>query len=249
MPEISIVTATYNSSGTLPVTIDSIAEQKAPLEQIFIDGGSTDNTLSIIADCSSHRTKHISEPDLGIYDAINKGIELAKGQVIGVVHSDDFLADQEVLSEVQQVFEDPRIEAVYGDLEYVDRIDSSRTVRRWQAGEFSRKRIYQGWMPPHPTFFVRRECYEKFGQFRLDLGTAADYELMLRFLLVHKISVEYIPRVLVKMRVGGASNANLKARLRANRMDRKAWDVNGLKPYPWTLLAKPVRKIGQWWIR
>ena len=131
----------------------------------------------------------------------------------------------------------------------MDRADPARIVRRWKAGDYSPRQFYQGWMPPHPTFFVRRRCFEQFGGYRLDLGTAADYELMLRFLLVHGLRAQYIPRVLVKMRVGGASNVSLLARLRANRMDRKAWDVNGLRPRPWTLLAKPARKMGQWWVR
>jgi glycosyltransferase len=159
------------------------------------------------------------------------------------------LADEGVLQAVIDAFSDAEVDAVYGDLVYIDRINTSGIVRQWRAGEFSRRKMYNGWMPPHPTFFVRREYFEKYGLYRLDLGTAADYELMLRFLLVHKVRVKYIPRVLVNMRAGGASNVSLRARWDANRMDRKAWQVNGLKPYPWTLWAKPMRKLGQWWVR
>jgi glycosyltransferase len=141
------------------------------------------------------------------------------------------------------------VDACYGDLCYVDRADPSRVVRYWRAGEFGPRRFANGWMPPHPTFFVRRSMYEQHGLYREDLGTAADYEMMLRLLVKHRVRVAYIPRVLVHMRSGGASNASLAARLRANRMDRAAWRVNGLRPYPWTTLAKPLRKVGQWWSR
>ncbi len=226
-----------------------MAAQTRAVKHILIDGGSADQTLSIADSRRLHFHKIRSEADQGIYDAINKGIRLASGAAVGLLHADDVLADHRVIEDVQEAFSDPEVGAVYGDLDYVHRSNSSRVVRHWNAGEYAPGKLYHGWMPPHPTFFVRRECYEKYGLYRLDLGTAADYELMLRFLLVHNIRVKYIPRVLVKMRVGGASNASIKARVNANRMDRKAWQVNGLKPYPWTLLAKPLRKVGQWWVR
>ena len=121
-----------------------------------------------------------------------------------------------------------------------------KVIRYWRSGEFDSRKFYWGWMPPHPTFFVRRSVYERYGYFNLEMGTAADYELMLRFLVKHGVSSEYLPEIIVKMRTGGASNVTLGSRLRANRMDRKAWEVNGLRPYPWTLLMKPLRKVGQW---
>ena len=124
-----------------------------------------------------------------------------------------------------------------------------RVVRYWRSGEFDARKFYWGWMPPHPTFFVRRSVYERYGYFNPEMGTAADYELMLRFLVKHGVSSEYLPEIIVKMRSGGASNVTLGSRLRANRMDRKAWEVNGLKPYPWTLMMKPLRKVGQWFSR
>ena len=133
-----------------------------------------------------------------------------------------------------------------GDLVYVDANDTDRVVRYWRLGDFALHKFYWGWMPPHPTFFVRREVYEKYGLFNDDLGSAADYELMLRFLLKSRISAAYIPEMLVKMRVGGASNASLTKRIKANKMDRRAWEINGLKPYPWTLWMKPLRKVGQY---
>ena len=133
-----------------------------------------------------------------------------------------------------------------GDLVYVDANDTDRVVRYWRSGDFALHKFYWGWMPPHPTFFVRREVYERCGLFNPDLGTAADYELMLRFLVRYKITSAYLSEIIIKMRSGGASNASLINRLRANRMNRMAWKVNGLRPYPWTLWMKPLRKIPQY---
>lgn len=143
------------------------------------------------------------------------------------------------------VFEKQNVESCYGDLLYVHKNDTDRVIRYWRASEYHHGKFKNGWMPPHPTFFVKREIYEKYGLFNLNLGSAADYELMLRFLLKYKITTVYIPQVLIKMRTGGISNASLKNRIRANRMDRLAWKVNGLKPYPWTLWLKPLRKATQ----
>ena len=189
---------------------------------------------------------------------MNKGIALATGEVVGILNADDFYASSDVLEKVAQIFKDPTVMSCYGDLEYVRERQEQETihhspftvehfnvVRYWQSGAYSRQSWYWGWMPPHPTFFVRKSVYEKYGNFRLDLGTAADYELMLRLLLNKGISCRYIPEVLVRMRLGGASNRSIAARLKANWMDRKAWEVNGLVPYPWTLVCKPLRKIVQ----
>jgi glycosyltransferase len=244
--EITIVTATFNAADTLAESIRSVAEQSRTVRHVLVDGGSTDSTGAIIESNIDRFGRVIREPDNGIYDALNKGILHAGDGVIGILHADDMFADESTIETVLEAFKSPGVEAVYGDLDYVNRTNTGKIVRRWRAGEFRAQSFYQGWMPPHPTFFVRRECYEKYGLYRLDLGTAADYELMLRFLLVHNIRVKYIPRVLVKMRVGGVSNSSIRAHLRANRMDRKAWQVNGLRPYPWTLFAKPLRKLGQW---
>ncbi len=203
----------------------------------------------VVARRYPHISQIVSEADLGIYDAMNKGIGMSQGDIVGILNADDFYTSSDILAKVAAVFQDSAIDACYGDLVYVDNTDIGKVVRSWRAGNFSLRKFYWGWMPPHPTFFVRRSVYERFGVFNLDLGSAADYELMLRFLVKKAVKPAYIPEILVKMRVGGISNASWGNRLAANRMDRKAWVVNGLKPYPWTLWLKPLRKIGQWRVR
>ena len=231
----------------LPPALDSVRNQGVDVEHILVDVGSTDATLDIADSNKANLAKIVSEPDQGIYDAMNKGIRMATGEVIGILNADDYYPSNTVLSRVQEVFSNKDVDACYGDLVYVDSQQTNKVKRYWRAGKFDRKKFYQGWMPPHPTFFVRALVYEKYGLFNLDLGSAADYEIMLRFLLKHEINVAYLPMVMVHMRTGGVSNASVSNRLAANRMDRKAWKVNDLQPYPWTLYAKPLRKIGQWW--
>ena len=243
MNTISIITTTFNSSCLITSCLQSVRDQTLNAEQIIIDGLSKDDTLNIVR-FFPHVSKIVSESDHGIYDAMNKGLALASGEVIGILNSDDYYADNKVLQRVAEVFSDPSVDTCYGDLQYI-LPDFDKVVRYWRAGKFKPRSFYWGWMPPHPTFFVRRRVYERYGLFNLDLGSAADYELMLRFLVKHQVTTAYIPHIQVKMRTGGASNASLKNRIAANRMDRKAWEVNGLKPYPWTILAKPLRKIGQ----
>jgi glycosyltransferase involved in cell wall biosynthesis len=243
--KISIVTATYNSSITVRDTLNSIAKQQyTDIEHIIVDGLSKDNTLAIVGEFP-HVAKMISEKDNGIYDAMNKGVQMATGDVIGILNSDDFYTGSTVLSKVAAAFEDPTVEAVYGDLQYVKQDNIQLITRTWKAGAFHRNNLYYGWMPPHPTFFVRRSVYEKGGLFNTSLRSAADYELMLRFLLKHNIKACYIPEVLVKMRAGGMSNASLKNRIKANREDTMAWKINELKPYFFTTWLKPLRKIFQ----
>lgn len=246
--KLSIITTVLNSVTTIQNCIESVCDQNHDVEHIIIDGGSTDGTLEIIKNYKPCLAKVISEPDEGIYDAMNKGIASAGSDVIGILNSDDFYAHPEVLSMVADIFNSTGIDSCFGDLVYVDSIDTSKVIRKWKSGPFNERSFYWGWMPPHPTFFVRRSVYQKYGVFNLELGSAADYELMLRFLVKNKISTSYIPEVLVKMRAGGMSNASLKNRLQANSMDRKAWKVNGLKGYPWTTYLKPLRKIGQFFV-
>ena len=246
MTKISIITATFNSADTLATCLMSVRNQNIEAEHILIDGDSKDRTMDIIESNRDSLAVVISEPDQGIYDAMNKGLKLASGDVIGILNSDDYYASDDVFKKISDVFKDPSINACYGDLIYFDAKNPKRILRFWKSGDFSPQKMYWGWMPPHPTFFVRRSVYEKYGLFNLELGTAADYEIMLRFLLKNQIKVKYIPDVLVKMCAGGVSNVTLGNRLRANKNDRMAWLANGLKPYPWTLWAKPLRKVGQW---
>lgn len=243
---ISIITVVHNTGYALSDCLSSVEIQTYPrIEHIIIDGGSTDETLAIARKYT--KIAHlVSEPDEGVYDAMNKGIRLAQGDIVGILNADDYYTSSEVLTRVAEVFRDPAVDACYADLQYVDSCNTDRIVRYWRSGAYSLKKFYWGWMPPHPTFFVRRFLYERFGLFNLELGVASDYELMLRFLLKHKIHAVYIPDVLVKMRTGGISNSSLQNRLQANRMNRKAWLINNLKPYPWTIWLKPMRKLGQW---
>jgi glycosyltransferase involved in cell wall biosynthesis len=205
---------------------------------------SKDNTLQIVNEFA-HVAKVVSEKDKGIYDAMNKGVQLATGEVVGILNSDDFYTGPSILTKVAAAFEDPAVEAVYGDLQYVKSTNLQVVTRTWKSGSYKKKYLYYGWMPPHPTFFVRRNIYEKCGLFNTALRSAADYELMLRVLLKYDTRVQYIPEVLVKMRVGGMSNASLKNRFRANKEDEMAWRLNNLRPYFFTTWLKPLRKILQ----
>lgn len=246
---ISIITPTYNSEGTLHDTLRSVAGQRYDaIEHLIVDGASTDKTASIVSDYQ-HVSRFLSESDKGLYDAMNKGLKMATGDVIGILNSDDFYAHNRVLERVAELFAEPGTMAVYGDLNYVDAIDTDEVVRHWKAGEFNSNQFLYGWMPPHPSFFVRREVYDACGSFNTRFRYAADYELMLRFLFKHKYTAAYLPEVLVHMRTGGVSNSSLRNRWKANREDRMAWEVNGLKPYFFTIPLKPFRKIGQFLIK
>lgn len=246
--KVSIITVVYNGQACIQRCIESVLGQDFPdIEYIIVDGNSKDNTLSIINKYQSRISKIISEPDKGIYDAMNKGIELASGDIIGILNADDQYTNGRVISEVVKTFQTHATDAVYGNLEYIKHLSdgSVQTVRKWQAGIYKDGAFLKGWMPPHPTFFVKRELYEKFGNFRLDLGSAADYELMLRFIHKYKISVVYLDETMTQMAVGGVSNRSIKNRIIANQNDRKAWKVNNLKPAFYTLYMKPLRKILQ----
>lgn len=246
MSQITLITATFNSASTLKTCLDSVAFQTITPEHLIIDGCSTDSTLERLSTYTGHDLTVFSEPDKGMYDAMNKGIRKASGEVIGILNADDFYADSSILEGVADVFRNRAVQACYGDLCYVDKRVTEKVIRYWQAGTYDSRKFYWGWMPPHPTFFVRRSVYLQFGDFNLHLGSAADYELMLRFLVRYGLQAAYIPKLMVMMRTGGVSNSALSNRVRANMMDRKAWSVNGLRPYPWTLAMKPLRKLSQW---
>lgn len=244
--KVSIITITYNSAATLEDTLRSVLEQDYPnVEYIVVDGGSTDGTLQIIEKYRDRIHTFVSENDQGLYDALNKGIGMATGDVIGMLHSDDFYVNPQVISKYVGVFERTRCDAVYSDLYYVDKDNTDKIFRKWKSGTYRAGAFLNGWMPPHPTFFVKREVYQRFGRFNLEFKSSADYELMLRFIHRHHIRLAYLPEFTVKMRVGGKSNQSLQNRINANLEDRRAWVINQLKPRFYTLYLKPLRKLIQ----
>lgn len=244
--KVSVITIAFNAADTIADTIASVKQQDYPgIEYIMIDGGSADATLQIASANKDVIDILVSEPDKGVYDAMNKGVSKATGDIVAILNADDVYAHASVISKAVAKMKVEKTDSLYGDLQYVDRFDTAKIHRNWVSGVFKRKKFKWGWMPPHPTFMVKRELYEKYGVFNLDLSTSADYELMLRFLYKNQVSVSYLPEVMVQMKVGGQSNASLQNRLKANREDRMAWEINGLKPYPFTTLLKPIRKITQ----
>jgi glycosyltransferase involved in cell wall biosynthesis len=247
--KVSIITATHNSERTIKDTIASVRYQTfRDVEHIVIDGGSTDKTLNLL-ELYGHVGPRISEADRGMYDAMNKGVLMAGGDIIGILNSDDFYADNQVIEQVVSAFQHFDCDAVYGDLVYVDGLRSKKIVRKWKAGKYKSSLFYNGWMPPHPTVFIKKEVYEKYGLFNLDFKTSSDYELLLRLMLVKNISVHYIPRVLVHMRTGGQSTKSLTNRLAAHREDYLAWWTNGVSPRWYTIAMKPVSKVRQFMVR
>ena len=268
--KFSIITATFNSSATIAGCLSSVSSQTYPdIEHIIIDGGSTDGTLEVIARSISKLsvvssqqsvvvndkrltsislparvTRVVSEPDNGIYDALNKGIRMATGEVIGFLHADDMYANNRVIEKVAEIMTQNNCDSCYGDLLYVDKNNTDRTIRYWKSGEFSPDLLRKGWMPPHPTFFVKRKVYEAFGLFDTSFKIAADYELMLRFLGKHRISTCYIPEVLIMMRIGGASNRSITNILRKSFEDLRIMRMHNLGGLP-TLLRKNLSKIPQ----
>lgn len=242
--KVSIITIAYNSAETIEDTIVSVINQDyADIEYIIIDGGSKDDTLKIVEKYQDKIAKVISEPDKGIYDAMNKGVANATGDIIGILNSDDIYADTKVITDIVNKIGDN--DSIYADLVYVKRDATDVVTRYWKSGSYKKGSFLKGWMPPHPTFFVKRVCYDKYGTYNLALKSAADYECMLRMLHKNEISVTYLPRVITKMRVGGQSNVTVGNRLKANKEDRMAWEINEIKPKFYTLHMKPVRKIGQ----
>lgn len=243
---VSIITVCYNSESTLLDTINSVVKQSySDIEYIIMDGGSKDGTLEILEKYESEIAKIVSEPDNGMYDALNKAIDLCTGEIIAILNSDDIYADQKVIEDVVDLFKRKQADAVYGDLNYVSKDDLTKVSRNWKAGNFNDNKFINGWMPPHPSFFVKKDCYLNYGKFNLGLVSAADYELMLRFIHKHRIKLAYLDRVLVYMREGGLSNTTFSSRLRGNKEDKLAWKINNLKPRFYTTYLKPLRKIKQ----
>ena len=246
--KVSIITITYNSSATVEDTLKSVVSQDYPnIEYLIIDGKSKDNTLQIVDKYKDKITKIVSEKDKGLYDALNKGIGLATGDIVGMLHSDDLYASNHVISDIVKTFENNKdAEGVYADLVFVDRNDINKTTRTWESGDYEEGDFLNGWMPPHPTFFVKKECYERYGVFNTTLRLSADYELMLRMIHKNKIKLAYLPKVVVKMRMGGVSNVSFFVRLKANIEDKMAWKLNGIKPGIFTRFLKPARKLVQY---
>ncbi len=249
MMKISIVTIAFNAEATIAEAARSVTEQERDgfeLEYIVVDGASTDGTLAALAPYREGIDTVISEPDRGLYDAMNKGVAAATGDFVGILNADDAYAHSRVLAAVVAKLIETGRDALYGDLNYVAADGSNKIVRKWRSGNYQRRAFLNGWMPPHPAFFLRRSVYNRHGLFSLELKSAADYELMLRMLFKHETSTVYLPEVLVHMRTGGVSNASWKNRWRANREDLMAWRMNDLRPRPWTMLMKPLRKVVQW---
>ncbi|MEA5137723.1 glycosyltransferase family 2 protein [Arcicella rigui] len=243
--KVSIITVSFNSAKTIRQTIESVlAQDYSDIEYIVIDGNSKDETVEILK-TFQNKIKFISEPDKGIYDAMNKGVKIATGEIIGTIGSDDFYPNSQVISNVVKTFLQFNTEAVYGDIQFINPEDIHTIVRFWKAGEYQYANWLKGWMPPHPCFYVKKEAFEKYGYFKTDFTCSGDYELMLRMLYKNHLSVQYLPITLMTMRNGGTSTASLKHRYRANMEDRKAWKINGLRPRWYTLWMKPLSKIVQ----
>ncbi len=245
MKLVSIITPSFNNEDTITDCLESLYNQSFPyIEHIIIDNQSSDKTLEIIEQYKYPHRTIISEKDNGLYDAINKGISHAKGDIIGILHADDFYTHLKVIETVVCLF-NKEYQGVYANLYYVSRENTKKIIRKWKAGEYTMSSFLYGWMPPHPTCFVTRCVYEQNGLYRTDLGTAADYEWILRNMYKHKVSFKYLNEYIIAMRAGGLSNLSLKNRILANINDRKAWKVNNLHPYFFTLYLKPLRKIFQ----
>lgn len=245
--KVSIITVCYNSAETIEDAIKSVLGQSyLNIEYIVVDGGSTDGTLKILENYKDKIAKIISEKDNGIYDAMNKGVTVATGDIIGILNSDDFYYDNDIIRTIVENMEKNSIDICWGDLVYVKKDDTNKIVRFWKSSEYKSGKFWRGWHPPHPTFFVRREIYQKYGLFRLDLSVYADYELMLRFLEKYKARSFYIPKILVKMREGGASNWKSPKKILAGIIaNYKAFKINGLRFGLFATSVKPLIKIIQ----
>lgn len=247
--KISLVTAVYNRRDTIAGAIESARSQTYQnTEHVIIDGASTDGTVEYLNDVLDDHTLLVSEKDDGIYDALNKGILRATGDVVGLLHSDDFFASEDVLAMVAKSFADPSIDAVYGDLQYVAKNDPPRIIRHWKAGPYSPAKLARGWMPPHPTLFLRKEIFENFGAYDTSYRIAADYDAILRWFGQGELKAHYIPEVLVKMRVGGESNKSFGKIITKSREDYRALRSNKIGGLG-TLVWKNGSKLGQFLVK
>ncbi|MEI7463165.1 MAG: glycosyltransferase family 2 protein [Candidatus Taylorbacteria bacterium] len=244
--KVSIITTTYNTRRTVGDTIKSVVSQTYPnIEYIVIDDESTDDTLDVVKKYSDKITKIVAAPHSGIFGALNVGVKLATGDIVAILNSDDFYASNDVIETVVNRFEESSADCVWGDMVVVDKDDVKKVIRNWKSRAYKEGAYQRGWHPPHPSFFVKRWAYEKFGLFRTDLWTSADYELVLRFVEKYKISSSYIPKVLTVMRNGGSSSKSLFNWIRGNVGAYRAFKLNGLKISPFFIFRKPLGKLGQ----
>jgi glycosyltransferase len=247
--KISIITSVYNNKEYIAEAIESVLNQSYQnIEYIIIDGASTDGTVDIVNSYGDKITQFVSEQDNGIYEGLNKGIHLATGDVIGFLHSDDFYLHDQVIEMIAEHFHTQNCDGVYGDLIYVDQNRTDRIIRYWKSGKFAHDNLKRGWMPPHPTFFIKREVYEKFGLFDTDFKISADYNFMLKILSRKDIKACYLPNILYVMRIGGASNKNLKSLFQKSKEDLRALKQNKVGSL-WALLRKNISKIPQFFIK
>jgi glycosyltransferase involved in cell wall biosynthesis len=246
--KLSLITVTCNSGQYLEDCVKSVINQTyKDIEYIIIDGKSTDNSIDIIKKYENHINAWISEPDRGMYDAINKGMQLSTGDVIGILNSDDIFDNNDVVASVIQAFTEQKVDSIYGDLEYVEQNDLNKVYRIWKGRPYKRSRFFTGWMPAHPTFYFKRKLFEDFGGYENHYFSAADYELMCRYLFKNKASSFYLPKFIVRMRRGGQSNGSLKMRLRANRRDYLAMKKNNI-PFAFLVsILKPLSKLHQYY--
>ncbi len=245
--KVTIITATYNSKKNIKTCLESVLNQTyKDIEIIIIDGNSNDNTLSVVNSMllGYVNSKVISESDNGIYDALNKGLKLASGDIIGFVHSDDILYSPNIIYEIVDCFSNKSVDGVYGDLLYVNKSNLNHTIRAWKSCEFSYNLLKKGWMPPHPSLYLKREIYDKFGIFNLDYKISADYDFMLRVFKNTDNKFKYLPKVITKMRVGGASNRSLKNIIQKTREDYRAITSNNVGGWI-SILLKNLSKIKQ----
>jgi glycosyltransferase involved in cell wall biosynthesis len=251
LTKFSIVTVSFNSASTIRDTIESVLAQDYPdIEYIVVDGASTDSTMEIVREYGGRISRSISEPDRGIYDAMNRGIELATGDVVGFINSDDFYSSRTAVSSVARAFLEPATEVVYGDLCYVSRFDVTRVVRYWRSSCFVPGAFAHGWCPPHPTFFVRRTVYQRLGGFDLSFRIAADTELMMRYLEVNRVPSTYLHQRLVDMRLGGETNRSVRNVVRQNQEIMRALRMHRLgSSWPEFLVLKAWRRIWQFVVR
>lgn len=244
--KITIITCTYNSEKTIADCIASIYNQNYPdIEHIIIDGASKDNTLEIIKTLPRRVTKIVSEPDKGIYHAMNKGINLATGEIVGILNSDDFYASNIIIDKIVKTFQSTGCDTIYGNLDFVAPENTTKVIRHWKSSPFIKGSFTKGWHPPHPTFFVRQAVYKKFGVFDTSLSISADFELMLRLLEKNSISTHFIDETIVKMRYGGASTNSLKGIMIGNKNVIRAFKKNEIDVSPFYTLRRYTSKISQ----